>query len=551
MTLKLSVDFGELKEHEFDRVRISVGRSPLSDVVIAADTVPRTLGHILRQDAHFEWVGEATAACIQLFRDGKLQNKSQNAASRWVLQAGDELRIGGLGGQIRIVACDAHTTAPSIHLLSLARHDYPALEASVARAVATHPHPGTLLRAIAGVTHARTGALPRRVALTTLEMAGALHRDTWAMVPESAEGGLAVGMVEQAGDPLMRLEGHAQKVLDALHRVDAVLVDHHSVRTIYVPLGTPLRAYAAFDWDTATHDAATLHEVALAAHELDAVATLCFTVVETRRTLAGTLEENRYYRERERRHYLFKELVAESEAMRHVFERLNTLVDAPTPILITGEAGTGKELLARAIHHFGAPKSGMLFALNCARVEHTDVDVELFGCVANEFQGSVVPRKGVFELAADGTVFLEEIDQLSPMLQGKLVRMLKEGEVRRAGDPVGRPVQARLVASIHRPLDEVVDSHKLRRDLYLLLKDSVLNVPRLQDRHEDILPLARTFLKNYAKRYNKHVVRFDEPVLEALVAHTWPGNVRELQMLVEVAVLKATGDVVRVDDIRF
>ncbi|MEZ4458518.1 MAG: sigma 54-interacting transcriptional regulator [bacterium] len=262
--------------------------------------------------------------------------------------------------------------------------------------------------------------------------------------------------------------------------------------------------------------------------------------------LASALEENRYFRERERRHYLFKELVVESPAMRMTFEKLNSVVDAPTPVLLVGESGTGKELLARALHHFCAQRDGMLFRLNCAKTLDADIDVEMFGCVASEFQGAIAPRKGVFELAADGTVFLEEIDVLSPMIQGKLVRMLKEGEVRRVGDPVGRPVRARLVASTNRPISELVESNKLRRDLYLLLKDNIIDVPPLRQRNEDILPLARTFLKNYAQRYGRPVQRFDEEVLERLSNHDWPGNVRELQLMIESAVLKCDEDTIRI-----
>lgn len=551
MTLRLAIDIGGVSEHEFDRHTVTVGRGPLSDLVLKPDAIPRTLGMFVREPTHYEWISEATPVTVLLVRENKTQFKSQNARTRWVLEAGDQLKIAGLDGTITVLHCTPEATEPTMRIFSMAREIHPAIPGDLAHAIAHHPHPGTLLRGLAGAVLTRTSTSPSRVCLTLTQHTASPHRESWAMAPTGVDGTMAVGIVEQAADPLSRLNGHAPQVLASLDKADAVLVDHAGHRILFVPLSQPLRGFAAFEYPIEIHDAATLHAVALAAHEVEPLARLCFDLLDARRTQAGVNEENRYYREREKRHYLFKELISESPAMREVFEKLHRFVDSPSPVLITGEAGTGKELLARAIHHFGTPKTGMLFSLNCARTEDTDFDVELFGCVANEFQGAVAPRKGVFELAAQGTVFLEEIDLLSPMLQGKLVRMLKEGEVRRAGDPIGRKVHARLVVSIHQPLDEVVETNKIRRDLYLLLKDQILNVPRLRDRQEDILALARTFLKSYARRYNKPIVRLDDEVQNALHAHPWPGNVRELQMLMEVAVLKCESDAITMKELTF
>ena len=228
--------------------------------------------------------------------------------------------------------------------------------------------------------------------------------------------------------------------------------------------------------------------------------------------------------------------------MKAVYKALNAMVSMDGPVLILGEAGTGKELLARALHHLGPRREGMFISTHCGRLSDEVLGVELFGCVASELAGAVAARKGIFELAQDGTVYLEEIDMLSPMMQGKLVRMLKEGEVRRVGDSVGRRVNARLIASTHRDVQESVRAGRLRPDLYILLKESLLRVPSLRERREDLLPLARTFLKIYARRYNKSACAFDEGIAETLMAHDWPGNVRELQSLVEAAVLKCPAD---------
>ncbi len=250
-------------------------------------------------------------------------------------------------------------------------------------------------------------------------------------------------------------------------------------------------------------------------------------------------EENRYFRERERRHYLFKDLVCESEVMLRVYDELHERVDDEAPILMTGEAGTGKELLARALHHLGDRQEAMLIRMDCADFPRDMVGLELFGCVASELTGAVAARKGIFELAEGGTVFLDEIDRLSPMTQGKLVRVIEEKEVRRLGDAVGRPVEARLIASSHRDLEELCDQGRFRRDLYEVLRDHVMRVPPLRQRREDILPLARIFLKTFSDRYDARCERMSEGFQKWLLDYKWPGNVRQLQTMVEAAVLMA------------
>lgn len=261
-------------------------------------------------------------------------------------------------------------------------------------------------------------------------------------------------------------------------------------------------------------------------------------------------EENRYFRDRERRHYLFKDLVCESEVMRNAYDTLSDRVDDDAPIWLSGEAGTGKELLARAAHHLGDRQEAMLIRMDCADFPRELVDFELFGCVASELTGAVAARKGIFELAEGGTVFLDEVDCLSPMIQGKLARVLKEREVRRVGDAVGRPVDARLIVSSHRDLEELCDLGRFRPDLYELLAPHRLDVPPLRRRRADILPLARIFLKKFADRYEADCRLLGERLQKWLLSYSWPGNVRQLQTVMESAVLVAQNrDVVDYGDL--
>lgn len=190
----------------------------------------------------------------------------------------------------------------------------------------------------------------------------------------------------------------------------------------------------------------------------------------------------------------------------------------------------------------------MLISLDCRALSDEVLDSELFGCVESEIVGAVAPRKGVFELADGGTVFLEEVDLLSPMMQSKLLRVLEEGEVRRIGEPVGRKVGARLVVGTHRDLGALVERGAFRRDLYLKLRDHVLRVPPLRERREDIVPLARVYLETFADRYDRPCRDFAGAAAERLRNHDWPGNARELKAVVESTVLKTEGETVVDED---
>lgn len=248
-------------------------------------------------------------------------------------------------------------------------------------------------------------------------------------------------------------------------------------------------------------------------------------------------EENRYFRERQRRHYLFKELVTESASMRRLHRRLGELVGTDTPVLLTGEAGTGKELLARALHHLGGRAAGMLVSQHCGTLDEDQLDFELFGSGAGA--GHVGSRRGVFELAHGGTVFLDEVHALSPRLQARLHRLVVDGDVFRIGDSVARPVDVRIVAATHHDLSALAAEGRFRRDLAELFASNTLHLPPLRDRREDLGPLINTFLRQFAQRYRKGVASIEPATMDWLVKLRWPGNVRELLTVIERAVLQA------------
>lgn len=248
-------------------------------------------------------------------------------------------------------------------------------------------------------------------------------------------------------------------------------------------------------------------------------------------------EENRYFRERQRRHYLFKELVTESASMRRLHRRLGELVGSDAPVLLTGEAGTGKELLARALHHLGGRAAGMLVSQHCGTLDEEQLDFQLFG--SGSGAGHVGARRGVFELAHGGTVFLDEVHALSPRLQARLHRLIVDGDVFRIGDSVARPVDVRIVAATHMDLSALAAEGRFRRDLAERFAVNALHLPPLRDRREDLGPLINTFLRQFAQRYRKNVTSVTPETMDWLVKLRWPGNVRELLTVIERAVLQA------------
>jgi two-component system, NtrC family, response regulator HydG len=217
--------------------------------------------------------------------------------------------------------------------------------------------------------------------------------------------------------------------------------------------------------------------------------------------------------------------------------------------LITGESGAGKERLARLIHEESSRSGGPFVAVNCGAVAETLLESELFGHARGAFTGAERDRAGLFEAATGGTLFLDEIGEISAGMQVKLLRVLQEREVRRVGESRSRAVDVRVVAATNRNLAEDVASGRFRQDLYYRLRVIELRVPPLRERPEDILPLARVFLLETARRMGRKITGFTPRAAEQLLRHAWPGNVREVQNTVEHAVALSSGSRIEVEDL--
>jgi two-component system response regulator HydG len=242
-------------------------------------------------------------------------------------------------------------------------------------------------------------------------------------------------------------------------------------------------------------------------------------------------------------------LVGESPAMRAVFEVVERVAETSVPVLVTGETGTGKGVLARALHALGRPGSPFV-TVNCAALPETLLESELFGHVKGAFTGATAHRVGLFEAASGGTVFLDEIGELGLPLQAKLLDVLERSVVRAVGSNRERPVDVRVVAATARNVRERVTSGHFREDLFYRLDVVSVELPPLRSRREDIPPLVSHFLaRSLARNSSSRVRSVSREAMQRLLAHPWPGNVRELEHVLERAVLLARGPDVQPDDL--
>jgi transcriptional regulator with GAF, ATPase, and Fis domain len=241
-------------------------------------------------------------------------------------------------------------------------------------------------------------------------------------------------------------------------------------------------------------------------------------------------------------------LIARSKAMGRVFRLIDTLQHSESTVLVTGDSGTGKEVMARIIHAHSARRSGPFVAVNAAALPGELLESELFGHVRGAFTGAVRDRAGRFETANDGTLFLDEVGDVPLHLQVKLLRVLQEHTFERVGDSQSRRTNARIIAATNRNLRKMVADGLFREDLYYRLRVFPIDVPRLRDRREDIEPIAGLLLGKAGARAGR-ALRFSPETLRVLLSHPWPGNVRELENALEFAATVCQGQTVQPEDL--
>ena len=263
--------------------------------------------------------------------------------------------------------------------------------------------------------------------------------------------------------------------------------------------------------------------------------------------LKNKLAQEKLYLEDEIRSEMnFDEIVGEGPALRAVLKQVETVASTDSTVLITGETGTGKELIARALHNLSPRRERTFVKVNCAAIPTGLLESELFGHERGAFTGAIVQRIGRFELAHGGTIFLDEVGDIPLELQPKLLRVLQEQEFERLGSTQTIRVDVRLVAATNRDLSEMVAARTFRSDLFYRLRVFPVHIPPLRERQEDIPALVRYFVEKHARRMNRTVETIPTETLELLVRYPWPGNIRELENLIERAVIVSPGPVLRV-----
>lgn len=260
------------------------------------------------------------------------------------------------------------------------------------------------------------------------------------------------------------------------------------------------------------------------------------------KTLKGKFPEAKEFRE---------QIVGRSEKMLEIIKTVGRIAPSPVTVLIMGESGTGKELIARAIHGASPRRERLFLPVNCAAIPETLLESELFGYEKGAFTGAQTRTPGKFELADGGTIFLDEIGDMSLSLQAKVLRVLQDKTFMRIGGKEPVTVDVRVIAATNQDIEKMVNDGRFREDLYFRLNVCILKIPPLRERREDIEELAYYFLEKYSREYSKEIKGFTSETIEKLLSYSWPGNVRELENAVARAVASTKGQVLTPDDFLF
>jgi len=258
---------------------------------------------------------------------------------------------------------------------------------------------------------------------------------------------------------------------------------------------------------------------------------------------ASLVAENKLLRRQLGERYQPNNIVGKCRAMQEIYMQIAQVADSPATVLIRGESGTGKELVAQAIHYSSDRKNNAFVAVNCAALPENLIESELFGHEKGAFTGAFQQRQGRFELANGGTIFLDEIGDISPAVQVRLLRVLQEKCFERVGGTEGITLNIRVIAATGQNLEQQIEDGRFREDLFYRLNVFPIHLPRLRERRSDIMLLAEHFLQKFNRVYGKNIKRISTTAINMMVSYHWPGNVRELENCIERAVLTSTDDV--------
>jgi Nif-specific regulatory protein len=352
------------------------------------------------------------------------------------------------------------------------------------------------------------------------------------------------GQVVQTGNP--RIIPRVSEDPAFLNRTGARSgKSHRDVAFVCVPIKLGNETVGALGVDRMTAPQKELEETV---RLLSIMASLVAQAVKIRQNIMeekrALLEENTRLHEELRERFRPSNIVGNSRAMQDVFDMIAQVSRSDATVLVRGESGTGKELVAHAIHYNSSRADKPFVKVNCAALPETVIESELFGHEKGAFTGAVQSRKGRFEIANGGTIFLDEIGDLSASTQIKLLRVLQEREFERVGGNNTIRVNVRIIAATNRNLEEAIEKNEFREDLYYRLNVFPIHIPPLRDRKSDILLLADHFIEKYGEQNHVAVRRISTPAIDLLTSYHWPGNVRELENCIERAVLLSVDEVI-------
>ena len=331
--------------------------------------------------------------------------------------------------------------------------------------------------------------------------------------------------------PQVLITDHKMKDVDGLMLLKKMQSDYPSVVTIM------MTAFGSIETAIEAMKAGAYHYI-VKPFKNEEMVLLAHRAMEK----ARLTRDNRALRSEINKSFSLDSIVGKSEPMQKLFELIKQVASASANVLVTGESGSGKELIARALHNSGPRKNRPFVALNCTAIPENLLESELFGHVKGSFTGAMADKKGLFEEAHEGTLFLDEIGDLSLALQAKLLRVLQDRQIRPVGGTSSKTVDVRIIAATHRDLKTLSHEGRFREDLFYRLNVIPMRAPPLRERPSDIPLLVESFITKFAARNNSPVNGITPEAMAVLMAHPWPGNVRELENVIERAIVLTRGE---------
>jgi Nif-specific regulatory protein len=353
-----------------------------------------------------------------------------------------------------------------------------------------------------------------------------------------------IGRVVQTGEPMIvpRISEEPRFLDRTGARKD---LSKEDISFICVPIKMGTETIGALSVDRLFADTVSLEEdlrlLAIIASMISQAVKLRQEAMEERQRL---LEENERLQQKLKDRFRPANIIGNSSAMQEVFDLIAQVARSESTVLVRGESGVGKELVAQAIHYNSSRSNKPFIRVNCAALPETVIESELFGHEKGAFTGAITQRKGRFELADGGSIFLDEIGDLSPMMQVRLLRVLQEKEFERVGGAETLRVNVRIIAATNRNLEDMLEKDSFRQDLYYRLNVFPIHIPPLRERRADILDLANHFVEKYGVKNHKSIRRISTPAIDMLTSYHWPGNVRELENCIERAVVMSDDEVI-------